>query len=300
MSVDLAAVRDAGGTVVPDGSGVTVRGWTVQTVKAPILRDADTDQYREELGKAKNTPEQLFADSHLVLRHEHTGIALSFTAKAALQAWQAAKVPPVKVLSAQTWMSTREKDVAAHQAVSFDYDWTYTTDYAGSMDMDSSADASRVEASWEPTSEGMDRSMLMARDPILFWDEVSLYESELDDNGVSQLRVKVRVMPRCWYVLLRFFLRVDKVLVKLRETRLFCPFSTDSTVGPVIREIKYSEGTFEELSKAGAPADGAAYENADSAAMALQAVAPIGLKHLQSDKLVVKQGKSSDAGTDGK
>ena len=33
--------------------------------------------------------------------------------------------------------------------------------------------------------------MLMARDPILFWDEVALYESELDDNGVSQLRVKV-------------------------------------------------------------------------------------------------------------
>lgn len=68
--------------------------------------------------------------------------------------------------------------------------------------------------------------------------------------------VQVRVMPRCWYVLLRFFLRVDKVLVKLRETRLFCPFSTDSTLGPVIREIKYSEGTFEELSKAGAPPDG--------------------------------------------
>ncbi len=85
--------------------------------------DADTDQFREELCKAKNTPEQLFADSMLVLRHEHTGIALSFTAKAALQAWQAAKVPIVKVLSAQTWMSTREKDVAAHQAVSFDYDW---------------------------------------------------------------------------------------------------------------------------------------------------------------------------------
>jgi hypothetical protein len=68
--------------------------------------------------------------------------------------------------------------------------------------------------------------------------------------------VQVRVMPRCWYVLLRFFLRVDKVLVKLRETRLFCPFSTDSTVGPVIREIKYSEGTFEELSQAGVPPDG--------------------------------------------
>ena len=63
-------------------------------------------------------------------------------------------------------------------------------------------------------------------------------------------------MPRCWYVLLRFFLRVDKVLVKLRETRIFCPFSTDTTVGSIIREIKFSEGTFAELAKAGAPSDG--------------------------------------------
>ena len=31
----------------------------------------------------------------------------------------------------------------------------------------------------------------MARDPILFYDEIPLYESELDDNGVSQLLVKV-------------------------------------------------------------------------------------------------------------
>ena len=63
-------------------------------------------------------------------------------------------------------------------------------------------------------------------------------------------------MPRCWYVLLRFFLRVDKVLVKLRETRLFCPFSNDTTVGPIMREVKFSEGTFDELAKAGAPSDG--------------------------------------------
>ena len=62
-------------------------------------------------------------------------------------------------------------------------------------------------------------------------------------------------MPRCWYVLLRFFLRVDGVLVKLRETRIFCPFTDDRTVGPIIRELKYSEGTFDELSKAGAPTD---------------------------------------------
>ena len=70
---------------------------------------------------------------------------------------------------------------------------TYTTDYAGSVEVDAKAEAGAAGAApfWEETREGMDRSMLMARDPILFWDEVPLYESELDDNGVSQLRVKV-------------------------------------------------------------------------------------------------------------
>lgn len=42
-----------------------------------------------------------------------------------------------------------------------------------------------------PATEQLDKSLLMARDPILFYDEIPLYESELDDNGVSQLLVKV-------------------------------------------------------------------------------------------------------------
>ena len=47
------------------------------------------------------------------------------------------------------------------------------------------------EWEWVPTAEPLDKSLLMARDPILFYDEIPLYESELDDNGVSQLLVKV-------------------------------------------------------------------------------------------------------------
>lgn len=51
------------------------------------------------------------------------------------------------------------------------------------------------KAEWVPTTEQLDRSLLMARDPILFFDEVPLYESELDDNGASQLGVKVLSAP---------------------------------------------------------------------------------------------------------
>ena len=44
---------------------------------------------------------------------------------------------------------------------------------------------------WKETTQRIDKGMLMARDPILFYAEVPLYVSELDDNGVSQLTVKV-------------------------------------------------------------------------------------------------------------
>lgn len=56
--------------------------------------------------------------------------------------------------------------------------------------------ASSCELQWQRSEQQMDRSALMARDPILYYDEVPLYESELDDNGASQLSVKVRTSRR--------------------------------------------------------------------------------------------------------
>lgn len=44
---------------------------------------------------------------------------------------------------------------------------------------------------WQRSGAGLGMALLMARDPILFYAEVPLYESELDDNGSSQLSVKV-------------------------------------------------------------------------------------------------------------
>ena len=62
------------------------------------------------------------------------------------------------------------------------------------------------------------------------------------------------MMPGCWLVLLRFWLRVDGVLVRLRETRYFCDLVRNPNT--VLREVKHSEGTFGELSAHGAPAEG--------------------------------------------
>jgi hypothetical protein len=44
------------------------------------------------------------------------------------------------------------------------------------------------------------------------------------------LSVKVRVMPACWYLLVRCFVRVDNVVIKSFESRLFHRFDNPTVV----------------------------------------------------------------------
>lgn len=66
-------------------------------------------------------------------------------------------------------------------------------------------------------------------------------------------------MPGCWFVLLRFWLRVDRVLVRLYETRLMGSFCRAPGAPLVRRELRRSEGTFEQLRSAGAPPAGVSF-----------------------------------------
>ncbi|KAK9867955.1 hypothetical protein WJX84_002593 [Apatococcus fuscideae] len=263
-------------------------GWKVEAFTRPITSDKDMDVIKAQL-QVMSLPEQLFGGNSLQLRHAEHDLKLSFSAFPALAEWQQESLPPLQVSSAEQWSQSRELDIKTHQPLRFEYDWTFTTPYRGTLSS-SAPDASssgQGRLGWKESSQRIDKGMLMSRDPILFYAEVPLYVSELDDNGASQLSVKVRVMPKCWFTLLRFWLRVDQTLVRLRETRFFCNTSLPETEACIIRETTHSEGTFAELQAAGAPPEGPAYADADSAAAALQAVAPIGLKLLQIEKLLL-------------
>ena len=188
-------------------------------------------------------PEMVYG-STLELTHESTGVRLHFNAEDALKEWLEEGLPPLKVAAAAVWEKGHKArfgdempkaakgktgDAWNDEEETDKYDWTFTTPYRGSVSVDDGAgagttgtDASRPTPSlWTDTEQRVDRGMLMERDPILFFDELTLYESELDDNGLMSLTVKVRVMPRCWYVLMRHWMRVDGVLIRLRETRFF-------------------------------------------------------------------------------
>ena len=79
-------------------------------------------------------------------------------------------------------------------------------------------------------------------DPILFYDEVDLYEDELGDNGMSLLSLKLRVMPERLLVLSRFFLRLDDVIFRVRDTRVYVEFATGAVMRDYcVMEEKYAK-----------------------------------------------------------
>ncbi|KAK3192947.1 hypothetical protein Dsin_024257 [Dipteronia sinensis] len=262
--VDDKDLKAAGAQPLPEGRrGLRIHGWEIESHKGTILKSSTFQEWEEKLDTT-HLPEMVFGESGLVLKHVKTGTKIHFNAFDALGGWKKEGLPPVEVPAAAQW-KFRSKPF---QQVILDYDYTFTTPYDGSetieMDMEKDGNGKILDSSsslqWEDCEEKIDMVSLASKEPILFFDEVVLYEDELADNGVSLLTVKVRVMPSCWFLLLRFWLRVDGVLMRLRDTRMHCAF--DDSASPVIlRESCWRETTFQSLSAKGYPTDSAAYSD---------------------------------------
>lgn len=94
--------------------------------------------------------------------------------------------------------------------------------------------------------------MLGQDNPIRNYGEVVLFEDELGDKGFSRSNVRFRVMENCFFVLLRSYTRVDHVLVRILDTRIFCAFSTDPSAPlEIIRDFQHRESTYSQLKAKG-------------------------------------------------
>ena len=113
------------------------------------------------------------------------------------------------------------------------FDWSYSTDYKGTLRSPSPL--------LEATTTPIPVELLKRPDPILFFDEVILYEDEMADNGITMYSCKIRVMPARLLLLCRFFMRLDNVLLRIRDTRVYVDFGT----GEVIREYVAKEEKYE-------------------------------------------------------
>ncbi|CEJ60857.1 Putative TipA protein [Penicillium brasilianum] len=212
---------------------IAVGGFRIATQKLPILKAEPIEEMTKQLGIAP--PEMIFGDNHVTIEHEKTGWGIDFNAFDALDRVDKTGQSMLQVAYSKEWQQSREKTHEGIKEVVKPFDWSYSTDYKGTL--------SPKAQPFEETEKPIPIELLKRPDPILFFDEVVLYEDELADNGIAMLSCKIRVMPSRLLLLSRFFMRLDNVLIRLRDTRVYVDFETRE----VIREYQSKECEYEKV-----------------------------------------------------
>ncbi|CAF1185156.1 unnamed protein product [Rotaria sordida] len=189
--------------------------WSISTTHGSILSSEGSkrQEYEENL-KTHHLPEMIFDKTTLKIIYLDNNLEILFNAFDALKCIDMYNnlehVP--KVSMSEIWTKSRSKDKELDYVKP--YDWTYTTKYKGTL-------CSTDKSTWriESTDQQLDLEKLKRQEPILFYDELTLYEDELADNGISNVTLKIRCMPSGFFILLRFFMRVDGVIIRCFDTR---------------------------------------------------------------------------------
>ncbi|KAH7413003.1 TIP41-like family-domain-containing protein [Cadophora sp. MPI-SDFR-AT-0126] len=213
----------------------TQKGFKISARKLPISKSGPIDDMSTKLGIP--VPEMIFGDNLVSIEHMASGWRLEFNAYDALDRVDKTDKNMLKVAYSKEWSSSREKTHEGIKEVVKPFDWSYTTDYKGTITNGKQFELQKGNA------EPIPIELLKRPDPILFFEEVVLYESELDDNGISIFSCKLRVMPDRMLLLCRLFMRLDQVLIRIRDTRIYVDFNT----GKVIRDYTEKEEKFERV-----------------------------------------------------
>ncbi|KAJ8331750.1 Tap42 interacting protein [Batrachochytrium dendrobatidis] len=224
-------------------TGIGIGCWRITTTKKPICNAGELDSIAKRV--TIPLPEMLFGNNSLKLEHS-SGIVFEFNAVDALELVDASPeaADKIKVACSEQWTKTSSKEHEKIHHVIKPYDWTYTTNHKGKLYQTESAAnhyTSGDPVQFQPSEVGINIKKLMEPEPIGFHNELILFEDELADNGIAILNVRVRVMPTCFFVLQRFFMRVDGVLFRIHDTRVYHEFASDA----LIREYTTWEASYD-------------------------------------------------------
>jgi type 2A phosphatase activator TIP41 len=211
---------------------ISQKGFKITTQKLPILKAEPIEKMTAALGIAP--PEMIFGDNYVAVEHAASGWSISFNAFDALDRVDKTGEKRLKVAYSKEWQKSREETHDIKEVVK-PFDWSYSTDFKGTL--------SPTSPPFRESSTPIPVELLKRPDPILFFDEVVLYEDELADNGIAMLSCKVRVMPLRMLLLCRYFMRLDNVMLRLRDTRIYIDFDT----GEVSREYVAKEDEYEKI-----------------------------------------------------
>ncbi|KAF8076731.1 TIP41-like family-domain-containing protein, partial [Lyophyllum atratum] len=240
----------------PSSRSIEVFDWFITASTNPISNASDCDALQASLGFP--LPEMTFGSNSLTLEHRPSGWKYTFTTDAALKAVKNGELEEgdggVKVGYAAKWLESRTGPSPSlpmpTTVPTKEYDWTYTSAYTGHEHPDvvgKGSTSSWTEADPENPAHAIPMAELTRPDPILFYAEIPLFEDELHDNGSSTLLVRIRVMPTCIFILARFTLRVDNVLFRMHDTRIYHSFSSQPP--SIIRETSGWEAPYDRVKR---------------------------------------------------
>ncbi|KAI0732782.1 type 2A phosphatase activator TIP41 [Fomitopsis betulina] len=238
----------------PNSRTIKIGDWEITARTNPISNAGELDTLQAAVGGFP-LPEMTFGNNDLELVHKPTGWRYGFSTEDALKGVKNGELEPgdggVKVGHADAWLKSRtgpSSQLPMPKTVPTKvYDWTYTTTYGGHVLPESSSTPEWKPVDPENENYAIPLAELTRHDPILFYAEIPLYEDELHDNGSSHLLVRIRVMPTCIFILSRLTLRVDNVLFRAHDVRLYHSYTSSPPL--VVRESSGWEAPYDWVKK---------------------------------------------------
>ncbi|KAB8289890.1 hypothetical protein EYC80_010521 [Monilinia laxa] len=178
------------------------KGFKISARKLPISKSGPIDKMSEKLGIP--VPEMIFGDNMVAIEHLESGWRIEFNAYDALDLVDKTDKNMLKVAYSKEWSSSREKTHEGIKDIVKPFDWSYTTEYKGTV--------TNGKSFALDNSDPIPIALLKRQDPILFFEEVVL-----------------------------LFMRLDNVLVRIRDTRIYVDFNTSK----VIRDYTEKEDAFD-------------------------------------------------------
>ncbi|CCD22283.1 Tip41p NDAI_0A01250 [Naumovozyma dairenensis CBS 421] len=211
--------------------------WKISSKKGTILNAQEIDHWITNELSFDTLPEMIFGNNFIKLENLKHNWSLSFNALDSLKMVNTnTEIKDIiKVSYSDKWVDHVNRNSMKN------FDWTYSTKYKGTEIFNGENLEKKKLQLDNDVQLPMDK--LSRLDKILFFDDMILFEDELADNGISVLNVKIRVMEERLLILSRFFLRVDNVICRIYETRVYVEFNDNL----IIREFKEFQDDYKNI-----------------------------------------------------
>lgn len=196
-------------------SSIIIKNFKIDCWKYPILNENEIKNFEKILNFP--IPEMIFGNNKISISNDDK-FNISFNALDALKLVNHDDL--IKVSYSNDWINNKLKNNINNIPMNIHnpFNWTYETLYNGSINSGNNWKIDTNDSIKIPIEK------LSINNKIKFFIDLPLFEDELADNGISSLNVKIRVMDNCLLLLQRLFIRVDDVLLKIIDTRLFIDF----------------------------------------------------------------------------